>query len=585
MNRIKYLLFPAVFIAAYAFLHQFVFLHADDFYYGLVSRGSFSDFIAFQIDHYQRLNGRAIVHVLITAILIFDLTLWRLINPLMLFGTIYFAAKCAGLALGIDSRGDRKQFQLLLISMAALFLCFPIAITRETVFWLSGAFNYLYPMLLFFAAYYIFAKSLAQNKKTPILPLLTFLAAATMEQIGLMFMVALFLCFGGHVIRKRKINWVHILSLLTAIAGILTVLYAPGVQRRRGHEGLPLNFETLGNALRFFFLSPVSRLFIILFALGVIALALYLLCKKDRTKHWRHIADGDILISLTAFCGAAMAGQAVLAVTTISYNRMLFGSLFALLPAIVILGFTVVKHMVFEQQVFNRIKKYAIAAVFVGVCVLGLYQFGTTLYGYMQNRPTQIHRIETAVYVREHGAQIPEEDFFPPLPDNTFSFEAQDRSTTSWYAMFYMEYYRIDEPIDFIILADSQDSRLFLNGEQIPSPNILIRRDGVLYVQARRLVDYINATGTGEPIELEWDGVYRAVRYTQGETLLFSHPRTADRIHLWGESDQEVLLSAAIQTITGRTYLPIEVLEQGFGLSFIREANDLGGYDVWVWVD
>ncbi|MCL2568290.1 MAG: DUF6056 family protein [Oscillospiraceae bacterium] len=637
MAKLKPFLLPIGFLAAFLLLHQFVFLYEDDFYYGVVAQGSLRSFIDFHIAHYQFTNGRVLVHIFSTGLLYFDVYLWRIVNPFLLFGAIFFAAKCASLPLGIDSAQERSKWTIVLVSTAALFLSLPIALTRETFFWLSGALNYLYPMLMFFLGYHFFAKELAApERKMKALPLLTFLAAATMEQIGLMFGVALFACFGAHLLLKKgSVTWVHLVSLGTATLGMMTVVFAPGLQNRHGFEGVPLSPSSLARTFLYFFTSPVSRFVILLFTVSVIAVLLYLFWARHRSKRWRLLLDGGALLALFVFlvlllindaswrgeprmafvflfsCAAAIgavayvlllfffhtgqiaplafflaagAGQVVSAMADVHFNRMYFGSLVALLPAIVILLATVATHLEFSKTHLNVAKRHIFAVGFVLLCLFGLYQYGATLHGYVQNREVQLQRVAMVTAMREHQTPVAEEVFFAPLPNIDFAFEQRPRSLSSWYMMFYMQYYRISDALDLIVLADSRSYRLFLNGQQVESPNLLIRRDGALYLQSQRLVTWLDQVGDSA-FTSAWVGGPDPGRFMRDGVLLFSHPGVASHIYLHGNLEESVWLSAPILQLMGWAYLPVEVLEKGFGFPYTVEANALGGYDVWVLVE
>jgi len=640
MGKVKPFLFPIGFIAALLLLHQFVFLYEDDFHYALFTQSGFQGFITFHVDHYRFTNGRVLVHLFSSALLYFDVYLWRIINPFLLFGTIFFAAKCAGYTLELDRKQDNFQWMIVLISTAALFLSLPIALTRETFFWLSGALNYLYPMLMFFLAYYFFAKELTvPERKTKVLPILTFLAAATMEQIGLMFGAALFVCFGAHfLLKKRPTTWVHFISLVTAVLGMISVVFAPGLQNRHGTEGVPLSFSSLERTFFEFFTSPVSQPIILLFAVSVIAVLFYLFCERDRSQRWRLFLDVGAFIALCSFfilsllllvsdinwrenqqmafilsffCVAAIgatlyvlilffshkgqiaplafflaagAGQVVSAMADVRFNRMFFGSLVALLPVIVILLSTVTIHLKVSRAYFKIAKQYIFAVSFVLLCLFGLYQYGTTLHGYMQNHEIQLQRIAMTTAMREHRTPVDEEVFFQPLPNINFAFEQRPRSLFSWYMVPYMNYYRISDGLDLIVLADSYNYRLFFNEQQAESPNLIIRRNGALYLQTQRLMTWINQA-SDSTFDSAWGGRPASGQFWRDDILLFSHPGTASHIYLHGNLEEPVALPARFLRLMGWSYLPVEVLEKGFGFSYTVEANDLGGYDVRVLVD
>ena len=99
MGKLKPFLLPSALIVSFILLHQFLFLYEDDFYYALLAGSDFRSFLAFHITHFQLSNGSVLVHIFSTALLYFDVYLWRVINPFLLFGTIFFATKCVSFTL------------------------------------------------------------------------------------------------------------------------------------------------------------------------------------------------------------------------------------------------------------------------------------------------------------------------------------------------------------------------------------------------------------------------------------------------------------------------------------------------------
>ncbi|MCL2665754.1 MAG: DUF6056 family protein, partial [Defluviitaleaceae bacterium] len=312
----------SVFLAsAFLVLYRFVFLCEDDFVYGLYFKWGFGDFVRFHADHYVLKNGRAIVHLLLTAFLIFDAHLWRAAMPFMLLALFFFAAKCAEFSIGQERR-PKHYFAFVLFCTAFFFLSFDITVLRETAFWMSGSFNYIYPSVLLFASVYLFDDGIARNINRPYMPAVTFFACASTEQAGVMAFAALLVCFACRsVISKNcfrsfcagkkhlrsfyarsKVHFIYKLSLLTSLAGLLTVVLAPGIMRRAGYQGVPLSMTSVGETIRFFLLAPCSIIFIsCLTAAAIIYLVKNLFANRGGMGRLRIAADCAAVFSLVVF--------------------------------------------------------------------------------------------------------------------------------------------------------------------------------------------------------------------------------------------------------------------------------------------
>ena len=137
-------------------LHRYIYLGGDDYIYGNFIKDGIQSFCNMHINHYIHTNGRAIMHFLVTIMLIFDRYLWIIINPLALCIFVILISKiCCK---------EEKNFNIALLLTIMLLFFIGIDISRETIFWLDGSFNYFYPMLLLLTNIYLSSKVLNENK-------------------------------------------------------------------------------------------------------------------------------------------------------------------------------------------------------------------------------------------------------------------------------------------------------------------------------------------------------------------------------------------------------------------------------------
>ncbi|GMQ55993.1 hypothetical protein AN1V17_03850 [Vallitalea sediminicola] len=213
-------------------------LYGDDFFYACFTRVDFDYFVTRHLDHYMRANGRAIVHLLATIFLGVNQYFWAICNSLMLAGIVFFGAK---ICMGIEVQ-EKKS----LIGYSATIMAIAIAfldpdLTRQSVYWLTGSFNYVYPIFILLVYWYLLSRSTYSNKMKWYVPVLAFLSAATVEQSSIMtFGLTLLILLEKRFFRKNKINKMEIVTLVAATLGMLTVICSPAVLLRASIEDSPV---------------------------------------------------------------------------------------------------------------------------------------------------------------------------------------------------------------------------------------------------------------------------------------------------------------------------------------------------------
>lgn len=229
-----FLILSLIFLSTVMITFQ-VRLYGDDFFYAQFPPHGLRYFISKHIEHYFRANGRVIVHLLATIFLGLPLPLWQIINPLMLVGIAYYGSKTA-----FCSKAEQSftVYASIIFGLGIGFL--HPNMTRESVYWLTGSFNYVYPLLMLLIYWYQLSISIDKNQTSWFLPLLGFLSAATVEQVSLMtFGLTLCVLFEKAFIQKKKLTKMHIITLVTTTIGMLTVIAAPGIFLRVSIEDAP----------------------------------------------------------------------------------------------------------------------------------------------------------------------------------------------------------------------------------------------------------------------------------------------------------------------------------------------------------
>ncbi|HBY20494.1 MAG: hypothetical protein A2Y24_07160 [Clostridiales bacterium GWE2_32_10] len=215
-----------IFFFALIYQHQFIYLYGDDYFYGIFHN---ENFWKNHIEHYLYANGRALVHFLVSLILIFDVYLFRIINPVLIVSLLIVIAKLVS--------KDKEEYKIALSCGIVLFSMLDINITRQSVYWLDGSFNYLLPIFISLLTFLYLKKSIYEKKRYIFLPLLGLIAGMTVEQSALVALGGIFLIIlSAKFIMNKKVNKIHILTLLLALIGAATVFFAPGTFNRMQEE-------------------------------------------------------------------------------------------------------------------------------------------------------------------------------------------------------------------------------------------------------------------------------------------------------------------------------------------------------------
>ena len=210
-------------------------LYGDDWHYFQYTKGGVKFFFSKHYDHYLLANGRALVHLWATVFLALPMVFWRVINTFFVLSVV---VRIADLSLNRDEeRSKTILFGLLVVATLASAL--DRSMTEQTAYWLTGSFNYLYPLWLFtwFMHRYIVKNKSEVDSK---LMVLGFFAASSVEQVGMMTIgiVVLTLVYSLYLRSKagmslsermKTINKNEWILLMIVTIGAATVIFAPSV--------------------------------------------------------------------------------------------------------------------------------------------------------------------------------------------------------------------------------------------------------------------------------------------------------------------------------------------------------------------
>ncbi len=242
-------------------------LYGDDFFYRRFTSKDFAYFLSKHKEHYFLANGRVIVHLLATYFLGLPTLYWAVLNSCFLAGCTYFGAKASG-----------NTYSGLIFALGIAFL--HPNMTRQSVYWLTGSFNYVYPIFLLLIYWYCLKRSLNYDSIKWYVPVLAFFSAASVEQTGVMtFGLTLIVLIENVYIQKKKLEKMYVLTLIMATVGMLSVIVSPAVFYRASIQQAPVdgffslikyNIKTISTTFLFSDMMKPYHIFVLTAAIGTI---------------------------------------------------------------------------------------------------------------------------------------------------------------------------------------------------------------------------------------------------------------------------------------------------------------------------
>ena len=233
------LLFAAAFAACMLSVKD-VGLFNDDWFYKQAAICDAGVIVQFMKWHIAFFNGRTIVHLLAMLFLRFKqgLLVWKTVLSLTVALTCLVISKIAG-----ERTGTKPT---MLLSVFFFFSVIPYMFT-DSVYWLTGSFNYFFPTALTLVLYFL----VIREKSLAATAVISFLCGASTEQTGLMCVGMLFLILLDYIIKNKKINLYHSVNFILSFIGFLTVILSPGTfhradtQKSMGVSAAALNFLSI----------------------------------------------------------------------------------------------------------------------------------------------------------------------------------------------------------------------------------------------------------------------------------------------------------------------------------------------------
>ena len=205
--------------------------YSDDVFYMSFTGKGIKHFIDMNVWHYFNYNGRSFVHIMLELVLVFKEHLYAILFPIFIIISSFVAYDLTN-----DNREhDRAIKEKLLSSGLAmlLFLSINYMPFDTSILWMSGGFNYVFPLFFILDIYYL-SKKINGYKVYFLLPFV-FLCGATTELYG-MYTIGLFtLTFIFDTINHKK-SIFNLVSIIISTLGYISIFFFSGTAKRVSNE-------------------------------------------------------------------------------------------------------------------------------------------------------------------------------------------------------------------------------------------------------------------------------------------------------------------------------------------------------------
>lgn len=552
--------------------------YADDFYYATFFQDGPEAFWRLTVEHYLNMNGRALVHFFDELLLLGGTGLFAFVNPFMLLLFYWYAAK----SVLSEAMKPKRAFFLFMAMAVTLFL--NIAVARESLYWITGSMNYLFPSMMAAAAFYLHSKSLETGRIRFYRLAPCFLCGATTEQGGAAAVFLTFFLAVSEADLKRKegrkgpCGWAF---PVISLAGYLTVILAPGTFYRATYEGAfiterlaesyaALSSSLLGSNGVCPYLAALFGLIAILplvdrtlpkflIPSGAIGAVLSVFCIANRQTPY---LPGLCLLIFAIVCVcaaicflktgvyrgvgcfilAAMATQGVLLAAPGTYLRTMLPTVLLLTVCIVMLAARILQMMP---------GRFWMPLCSVLVLILALFSVTPTLAGYGKNKIITARNEQSVEQYGQNGYAEISTDIQYPYGFTMFYEEG-------YFTKYFYRYYRLPEnPV--IYYSSAGCPQIYFGDQRLTHPAVY--SNGKRYLP---LAPVINAAGGN----LFWNGDVLTVKL--GDKTVEGYKN--DWISVSG-GERQFLEGRSVKRF-GKIYWEEELFSDIFGVVCYKEGEN-----------
>lgn len=279
-----------LFVLTNLFINFRLGIATDDLWFRKASVCSPSVMLQYFQWHYHKENGRLLAHILTVLFLRNKATfwIWKILMVFSLFAYCIIISKL--------SAKNKSQYKSAVVITVFLFMTVITDIYTGSVYWLTGSFNYFFPVLLLLCIMLLTVK----KPQSFLLPILSLFCGVSMEQTGLMTIGWFVLVIADSLIRKRKVGINTIICVISSCLGYATVFFSPATNTRVSNQGFQGFSEVLINILKIIrrnWIDNISLMF--LMTLIVISVCFWLYKFRSKNSFFSKITVPVIVYLIT----------------------------------------------------------------------------------------------------------------------------------------------------------------------------------------------------------------------------------------------------------------------------------------------
>ncbi|MBQ0010313.1 MAG: hypothetical protein KBS76_04335, partial [Ruminococcus sp.] len=229
VRKYAHLVVFSAFFAVQAVIMHMIPAFGDDYYYGTFFYWGKDHFISENIKHYHETNGRALVHLLDEGLLAgHQMLAFQIFNTLVIAGIVFLLARIGADAWKKAAKKEKTgDFSSALIVSCFLFSTISLEIARQSIYWATGAVNYLFPIFLLLLCFYLLRRGAERRYSAWLLPLL-FISAWTIEQCSAALIAVVIYTMVDEIKKKKRCPFILFAYLFVTLAGAALLFCAPG---------------------------------------------------------------------------------------------------------------------------------------------------------------------------------------------------------------------------------------------------------------------------------------------------------------------------------------------------------------------
>ena len=207
----------------------------DDIYHSQAVQ-KFGSAWNFMIEQYKNWNSRYFTSLIMAFVMDKNIWLWRILNTIVLFTFIIYSSKIIQAVYKLDI----KTYIIILVGMFASFALLSSGIWTQSITWVTGSFNYLWPACALSISFYYLFNSVFNNEKIRLyqfiilIPVVMF--ACNIEQTALICVTMYTIVILYYVVKYKFFDKYICLLYIIMIISSLIVFLSPSVSARFAAE-------------------------------------------------------------------------------------------------------------------------------------------------------------------------------------------------------------------------------------------------------------------------------------------------------------------------------------------------------------